>query len=54
MVVVDMDRHDLIFSRKWFSQFDVLLDYRRRSLIWPDSRKDYIARHELELPREAL
>jgi hypothetical protein len=32
----------------------VLLDYRRRSLVWPDSRKDYVASHELQLPREAL
>jgi predicted aspartyl protease len=54
MVVVDMNRHDLIFGRKWFSQFDVLLDCRRHSLVWPDSRKDYVARHELKLPREAL
>jgi hypothetical protein len=22
--------------------------------VWPDSRKDYVARHELKLPREAL
>ena len=53
-MVIDIDRYDLIFSRKWFSQFDILLDYKRRSLVWPDSRKDYIARHELELLKEAL
>jgi hypothetical protein len=50
---MDIDR-DLIFGYKWFSQFDILLNYRRHSLVWPDSQKDYIASHELQLPREAL
>jgi hypothetical protein len=54
MIVVDINCHNLIFGCKWFFQFDILLDYRRYSLVWPDSRKDYVARYELKLPRKAL
>ena len=33
IVVVKIKLHDLIIRRKWFEQYNVLLDYRRRRLI---------------------
>jgi len=53
MVVTDM-HHDVILGREWFARHDVLIDCKRRKLIWPDKRRDYIAAHELPLSREAL
>ena len=53
MVVVDM-QYDIILGREWFAQQDVLIDCKRRRLIWPDKRKEYIAMHELEIQRKDL
>jgi hypothetical protein len=38
MLVLDLGNHDLILGRKWFETFDILLDVRRRRLIWPEDR----------------
>jgi hypothetical protein len=53
MVVTDM-HHDVILGREWFARHNVLIDCKRRKLIWPDKRRDYIAAYELLLLREAL
>ena len=53
MVVVDL-HHDIILGREWFARQDVLLDCKRRKLIWPEKREEYIAAHEIALPKEAL
>ena len=53
MVVVDM-HHDIILGREWFAQQDVLIDCKRRKLIWPDKRNEYVAAHELEIKKEDL
>jgi Reverse transcriptase (RNA-dependent DNA polymerase)/Retroviral aspartyl protease len=53
MVVIDM-HHDIILGREWFARQDVLIDCKRRKLIWPDQRRDYVPAHELPLAREAL
>lgn len=53
MIVLDMD-HQIILGRKWLSKQDVLPDCKRRKLIWPEERQDYIAARELDIPQEAL
>jgi len=53
MVVVDM-HHDIILGREWFAQQDVLIDCKRRKLIWPDKRNEYVAAHKLEIKKEDL
>src|SRR5450631_4494801 len=53
MVVVEM-HHDIIIGREWFGRHDVLIDYKRRNLIWPDKRQEYLAAHEIALPKELL
>lgn len=53
MVVTEMS-HDIILGREWFAHQDVLIDCKRRRLIWPDKRRQYIATHELQLPRDDL
>ncbi|KAJ5134995.1 retrovirus polyprotein [Penicillium bovifimosum] len=35
MLVADLGKHDMIIGRLWFSENDVLLDCRRRRMIWP-------------------
>ncbi|KAJ5145637.1 Retrovirus polyprotein [Penicillium bovifimosum] len=35
MLVADLGKHDMIIGRLWFSEHDVLLDCRRRRMIWP-------------------
>jgi hypothetical protein len=35
MLVADLGKHDLILGRIWLAQHDVLLDCRRRRMIWP-------------------
>src|SRR5450631_2258583 len=53
MVVVEM-HHDIIIGREWFGRHDVLIDYKRRNLIWPDKRQEYLAAHEIALLKELL
>jgi Retroviral aspartyl protease len=53
MVVVEM-HHDIILGREWFARQDVLIDCKRRKLIWPDKRREYVAAHELVLAKETL
>jgi transcriptional regulator GlxA family with amidase domain len=35
MLVEDLRKHDLILGRMWLAQHDMLLDCRRRRMIWP-------------------
>jgi hypothetical protein len=37
LLILDLGSHDLILGRKWFAYFDVLVDARRRQLVWPKS-----------------
>ena len=36
MLIVKLDKHDLIFGRKWAAEARVLIDCYNRKLIWPD------------------
>jgi hypothetical protein len=40
----DLGRHDVILGKMWMTKFDVLPDYRRKQLLWPNeqSLKDQI------------
>jgi transposase InsO family protein len=53
MILTDME-DQLIIGRKWFSKHDVLIDCKRRKLIYPDQRVDYIPATELAIPQEVL
>ena len=38
MLVVKLGGQDLILGRKWVADFDILIDYKNRKLIWPENR----------------
>ena len=38
MLVVKLGGQDLILGRKWAADFDILIDYKNRKLIWLENR----------------
>ena len=54
-LILDLGSHDCIIGRKWLDHFNVLVDARHRSLIWPDSlQPSYSAVRHIEVPRREL
>lgn len=53
MIVLEMQQ-PLILGRKWFSRQDILIDCKRKRLIWPEERQDYIAARELQISKKSL
>ena len=41
---MNLGQHDIILGKMWMAKFDVLLDCRRKWLLWPDEQclKDQI------------
>jgi len=53
ILMVNIDKHDLILRRRFFKDNDVLIDCRRRRLIWPQEPL-YTAQKNLVIPRDLL
>jgi len=53
MLMVDIGKHDLILGRRFFEDNDVLIDCRRRRLVWPQEPL-YTAQKNLVIPRDQL
>jgi hypothetical protein len=55
MLIVDLGgRNDMIIGRKWFEQFDVMLDLRRKRLVWPEQHAELLPVREIVTKGEQL
>ena len=54
-LIIDIGGHDMIIGRKWFSYFNIHLDSRKQSLLWPPCYPPtpYFSR-EIMVPRASL
>jgi hypothetical protein len=53
-LILNLGHRDIIIGRKWFEHYNVLIHPRKRRLIWPEEQQEYIAQHELTIPRALI
>ena len=55
LLILDLGSHDLILGHKWLAFLDILVDVRRRCLVWPRELKPSTSViKEIVITRESL